>query len=85
MDETTLIQTTCSECQRIIETEVEREALDLYMMRGDTVQALFPRHSAEELEAITGHRNGSFLCHRCWAEQGRPDGKDNNGYHDTTK
>jgi predicted RNA-binding Zn-ribbon protein involved in translation (DUF1610 family) len=84
-NETTSIQTNCSECARTIETEVETQALNFFMMRADTVQQLFPRHSGEQREAIMGYRNGWFLCPKCWDEQIGPDEKDDNGYHDTTR
>jgi hypothetical protein len=85
MGEPKFIQTHCSECPRIVETEVEQAALNFYMMRADSVQKIFPRHSDEEREAIMGYRNGWFLCPKCWAEQIGPDEEDDNGYHDKTE
>ena len=81
MDETKFIHTNCSECPRIVETEVDRQALDRYMMRTDSVQKLFPSHSDDEREAIMGHRSGWFLCPKCWVEQLGPDEEDD----DTTE
>ena len=82
MAKTQFIQTRCSECPRIAETEVEQDALNFYMMRADSVQKLFPRHTTNEREAIMGYRSGWFLCPRCWTEQVGPDEEDDNGYRD---
>jgi len=63
------IRTTCSACPRIVETEVQQNALYTFMLRIDSVQRLFPQHSDDEREAIMGYRNGWFLCPKCWTEQ----------------
>ena len=52
MAKTQFIQTRCSECPRIVEAEVDKGALDKFMMRWETVQVLFHSRTADEREAI---------------------------------
>jgi len=76
---TQFIQTRCSECPRIVETEVDKGALDKFMMRWETVQVLFNNRTADEREAIMGYRNGYYLCPLCWSKYIE---EDDNGYRD---
>jgi hypothetical protein len=63
------ILTPCSTCARIVRTEVDDGVLNNFMLRTDTVQRLFPHHTADEREAVMGYRNGWYLCPKCWTEQ----------------
>jgi len=42
--------------------------LEMFMQRLKEVQTLFPKHNADEREAIVGHRSGYYLCPVCWPE-----------------
>ena len=68
MTQPVTIQTRCSECPRIVGTEVQPLPLQRFMLREMDVQKLFPEHTDDEREAIMGYRNGWYLCPDCWTE-----------------
>ena len=63
------IKTHCRDCPRITRTNVDEMTLEMFMQRMASVQKLFPRHDAEEREAIMGYRSGAYLCPTCWPEE----------------
>jgi len=62
------IRTQCRMCPRITRTDVDEMKLEMFMQRLKAVQTLFPKHNADEREAIMGHRSGYYLCPVCWPE-----------------
>ena len=63
----TEIAATCSECGNTDHMTVDAGKLGRFMLREALVQQIFPSLSAPERELVMGHRNGFYLCDRCWS------------------
>jgi hypothetical protein len=62
------VAATCSECRTTDRMMVDATTLGRFMLREALVQRLFPSLSARERELVMGHRNGFYLCDRCWSK-----------------
>lgn len=60
------VAATCSECGNTDRMTVDAGKLGRFMLREALVQQLFPSLSAPERELVMGHRNGFYLCAKCW-------------------
>ena len=62
----TEVAATCSTCGNTDRMTVDAGKLGRFMLREALVQQLFPSLSAPERELVMGHRNGFYLCAKCW-------------------